>query len=88
MIILAIVGGTVVLILTSQFFTWTRSNAWEINAVQGRYFIPIAPLIFLLLSNARFTWRLTTETVNRILIAFATSSLAYTLLIVFRRFYV
>jgi len=88
LIILAIVGGTVVLILTSQFFTWTRSNAWEINAVQGRYFIPIAPLIFLLLSNARFTWRLTTETVNRILIAFATSSLAYTLLIVFRRFYV
>jgi len=47
LIILAIVVGTVVLILTSQFFTWTRWNAWAINAVQGRYFIPIAPLVFL-----------------------------------------
>jgi len=87
LIILAIVGGTVALILTSQFVTWTGSNAWKISALQGRYFIPIAPLVFLLLYNTRFTWRLARERVHRLLIAFAAGSLAYTLLIVYRRFY-
>ena len=87
LIILAIVAGTVALILTSQFVTWTGSNAWKISALQGRYFIPIAPLVFLLLYNTRFTWRLARERVHRLLIAFAAGSLAYTLLIVYRRFY-
>lgn len=48
LIILAIAG----LIFTSIFLQWT-TNANEINGVQGRYFIPILPLILFLLGSMK-----------------------------------
>ncbi len=52
-VILGIVAVSVVLILTSQFILWSSIAAGTIGRAQGRYFIPIAPLAFLLLRSLR-----------------------------------
>ena len=51
-ILLALYAGiTSGIISTSQYLTWTPVGAPEISGLQGRYFIPIAPAIFVLLYN-------------------------------------
>lgn len=49
LIVFAIVG----LIFTSLYLQWTKTESNSIMGVQGRYFIPILPLILLLLSNLK-----------------------------------
>lgn len=49
------------LIFTSLFVQWTRPHVFEIKGVQGRYFLPILPLIGILLSRFKF---LTTKKFN------------------------
>jgi len=41
-------------VFTSQYLVWTPVGAAVIEGVQGRYFIPFAPLFFLLFYNRRF----------------------------------
>lgn len=40
-----------ILIMTSLYMTWTKVGSELVSGVQGRYFIPIAPLLFMLLYN-------------------------------------
>ncbi|WP_017721846.1 DUF2142 domain-containing protein [Kamptonema formosum] len=42
------------LIFTLFYITWTPAGADAIQGIQGRYFIPLAPLFFLLLYNQTF----------------------------------
>lgn len=46
-----VLAASVAMVITSQFILWTRMTAGSINRAQGRYFIPVAPLAFLLLRN-------------------------------------
>lgn len=41
-------------VFTSQYLAWTNVGAPVIEGVQGRYFIPVAPLFLLLFHNRRF----------------------------------
>ncbi len=50
-IVFGVLTASVVMVITSQFVLWTRMAAGSINRAQGRYFIPVAPLAFLLLRN-------------------------------------
>jgi uncharacterized membrane protein len=45
--------GLVILIFTFFFITWTEPGARNIEGVQGRYMIPIAPLFFIMFMNGR-----------------------------------
>ena len=47
LIVLAVVG----LIFTSLYIQWTKTESESIMGVQGRYFIPVLPLLLLLLSQ-------------------------------------
>ena len=51
LIILAMFTAGVLLIETGQYLNWTPVGQNYIEGVQGRYFIPYAPLFFLLLYN-------------------------------------
>jgi uncharacterized membrane protein len=42
------------IVATGQYVTWTPVGAAKINAIQGRYLIPVIPLLVLLLYNHRF----------------------------------
>lgn len=41
-------------ILTSMFLAWTYNDILSIQGVQGRYFIPIAPVLFLVFRINQF----------------------------------
>ncbi|MDE7422306.1 MAG: DUF2142 domain-containing protein [Lachnospiraceae bacterium] len=43
------------LVLTSMFFAWTPIGSPIIEGVQGRYFLPIVPLAFLILNNKKIS---------------------------------
>ncbi len=55
--------GVIGLIFTSLFIQWTTVGSHIIEGVQGRYFLPILPLILFLLGNISFqshkNWNLT-----------------------------
>ena len=54
LIALAIIG----LVFTSLYIQWTETTEVVIKGVQGRYFLPILPLILLLLRKAKNTYQL------------------------------
>jgi uncharacterized membrane protein len=54
-IFLALIALSAFLIVaTGQYITWTPVGAAKINAIQGRYLIPVIPPLVLLLYNHRF----------------------------------
>lgn len=50
-VILLIILGVVALMFTSLYVQWTRYSSDIIEGVQGRYFLPIISLVFLLIGN-------------------------------------
>ncbi|HYH46461.1 MAG TPA: DUF2142 domain-containing protein [Thermoanaerobaculia bacterium] len=53
LVLLAVVAGTLAAISASQYLTWTPVGAGRIEGLQGRYFIPAAPLVLLLFTRRR-----------------------------------
>jgi uncharacterized membrane protein len=51
LLILSMVISTIILIYTISYLTWTPVGQNTIDGLQGRYFIPILPLVFLLFYN-------------------------------------
>ncbi|MCX5634369.1 MAG: DUF2142 domain-containing protein [Planctomycetota bacterium] len=45
----------VILIFTSQYLSWTLPKASLIEGLQGRYFIPVCPLLLMLLYNQKIS---------------------------------
>lgn len=62
LIILAITG----LIFTSIFLQWT-TNKTQINGVQGRYFLPIFPLILFLVGNIKLQTSYDDEKITKVI---------------------
>ncbi len=46
-----IVGSLLILIMLSQYLSWDIVGEGSIYPLQGRYFIPVFPLLFIMLSN-------------------------------------
>ena len=44
--------ASIVTVELSEYVSWTAAGANGIEGVQGRYFIPIAPLLFLVISRS------------------------------------
>ncbi len=53
-VLIFVFGAVFVLIMLSQYLTWDAVGADLVEPFQGRYFIPIFPLIFMLLYNVKF----------------------------------
>jgi uncharacterized membrane protein len=85
LIILGIFGITTLLIFTSTYFFWSRPMAGDINGLQGRYFIPIGPLFFLLFYNRKLSPRI--KHLPRILACCSAISLTIALYEILKRFY-
>lgn len=50
-LILSVITLTAILIFTISYLTWTPVGKTTIDGLQGRYFIPFLPLIFLMFHN-------------------------------------
>ena len=83
MILAATLFTSIILICLSQYLTWTPVGRARI---QGRYFIPLSPLIFLLLSNKKI--KLNFNLKNFAIVCFSFFSLIYTLIVLIKRFYI
>jgi uncharacterized membrane protein len=55
LLLLAIFAATLLVVSLSQYLIWTPVNADEIHGIQGRYFLPVAPLA--LLAAAQRRWK-------------------------------
>jgi hypothetical protein len=50
----AIAGAVLLLLSLSQYVTWTPLGAGFVDGLQGRYFLPVAPVAAILFYNRRF----------------------------------
>jgi uncharacterized membrane protein len=64
-------GFLVILIFTIQYLSWTPVGKRSIDSVQGRYFIPFAPLFLILFNSRRFSFSMEDNAVaRRLLVGF------------------
>jgi len=83
----AVAAAAIVLVVTSQFFIATPEGSSSIDRAQGRYFIPLAPLLFFTLANDALAARLGLGRLQRWLPAFTAATLGLALVFVVRRYY-
>jgi uncharacterized membrane protein len=57
LVLLVCVIGTLFIIATMMYMSWTPVGQEVIEGIQGRYFIPISPLIFLVFYNRKFHFK-------------------------------
>jgi uncharacterized membrane protein len=87
-IFLSIIAGTAFLISALLYMTWSPIGGDSIEGIQGRYFIPVAPLIFLLFYQHRLEWKHFTRFAPVIVAVTVIFSLIITLWTVYHRYYV
>jgi uncharacterized membrane protein len=87
-IFLLIIGGTAFLISTLLYMTWSPIGQDFIAGIQGRYFIPIAPLIFLLFYHHKLEWNHFSRFAPVMVAAAVIFNLTMTLLTIYHRYYV
>jgi uncharacterized membrane protein len=73
-----------ILILLSQHLTWDRVGADVIGTIQGRYFIPVFPLLALLFYNRRFS---VPSLSAFVVICFSLIALLFMIQILYERYY-
>jgi uncharacterized membrane protein len=86
-IFLLIIAGTAFLISALLYMTWSPIGGNFIEGIQGRYFIPVAPLIFLLFYQHKLKWRHFPRFASLIVTVTVIFSLIITLLTVYQRYY-
>lgn len=86
LISLIILSIVFISIFTLEFITWTPVGSATIAGIQGRYFIPVAPLFFILFFNKKFNYDL--KFFNKTIIFFIIIVLIFTLFIIIRRYYI
>lgn len=82
----AVAAGFTALLLT-MFLYATEAGSNDIVRIQGRYFIPISPLIFLILNNSKVSGVFNQKNFNMFIPPFVFLSLVYTIRVVIRRYY-
>jgi uncharacterized membrane protein len=55
-ILAAVIVASLLILSLSQYLIWTELGAGVIEGLQGRYFLPIAPLALLLVASNRLRW--------------------------------
>ena len=73
----------IVIIMLSQYLTWNPVGSNKVYPLQGRYFIPVFPLFFLILTNKKLKIKIR----NSILFIFILFLNIYSLIYLYNRFY-
>ncbi|MCF8370849.1 MAG: DUF2142 domain-containing protein [Bacteroidales bacterium] len=84
-IILCSVVAMISLIMLSQYLTWVAVGNEKMRILQGRYFIPVFPLLFMLLNNSRFNRQ---NLVSAAVILFSIFILSLSAWTIYSRYYV
>lgn len=79
--------ATIFLIYLLSYFTWTPVGQASIEGIQGRYFIPIAPLLFLLFYNRKFFLNIHDSKLDVVLVCYSLFALVISLIVLLDRYY-
>ncbi len=77
--------GSLFLLLLSQHLTWDVIGGDTIYTIQGRYFIPLFPLLFMLLYNTKLNY---SKAVALLIIVFSILALSVSTYTLYTRYYV
>jgi uncharacterized membrane protein len=77
---------SVLLITTATYIYWSEVGG-AVTGLQGRYFIPLSPLFFLLLYTNKDFFKIRPQFLKILGIVVPNISLAWTLEVLFKRFY-
>ncbi len=83
-----IIIGTAFLISALLYMAWSPIRGNSVEGIQGRYFIPVAPLLFLLFYNKKVKWNEFEKYAHKIVYATVIISLIITLNTVIKRYYI
>ncbi len=87
MLVLASLVGSVLLIFVTFYFLWTPAGAHIVLGVQGRYFLPLLPLLILLFSAKKQIINISPQTAGRVVQAGSAVGLCATVIVIVNRFY-
>ncbi|MGB7275835.1 MAG: DUF2142 domain-containing protein [Geitlerinemataceae cyanobacterium] len=85
-IIISIVLALNIVVLSSLAYLWNPIGSQSIGGIQGRYFIPISPLFFMLLVNRKFEFD--RRILQKIIVLYLLFSCILTLTILIHRYYI
>ena len=86
-ILLISVTSGVLIIITSIYLQFNSIGNTIIEGIQGRYFIPLSPLVFLLLYNKKINFMTNLYSQGISIIIFCSNILTYTLYVLISRYY-
>lgn len=78
---------SILLVSTLAFIGWAPVGSKTIN-IQGRYFIPLSPLFFLLFYNRKISRNLHSSGAHLAIACYALFSLTYTAYVIIKRYYI
>lgn len=85
--IVAILIFSILLIYLLTYLSWTPVGQEVVEGIQGRYFIPVAPLLFLLLYNRKVLLNIRSSTLGLIIVLFSLFALIISLAVIINRYY-
>ena len=86
-VIFATVLLSILLVCTLAFIGWAPVGSKSIG-IQGRYFIPLSPLFFLLFHNRKFGLNLQNARLQTAMVCYSLFALTYTVFVIIKRYYI
>ncbi len=86
-IVLITLLGSCAIVITSAYLKWNSVGKPWIDGLQGRYFIPLAPLLFLLLYNTKLDFKLWIPKFSWLISCYLLGILGYTSWVLLNRYY-
>lgn len=83
----SVFGASVLVVMTTLYISWNALAFPVVQGVQGRYFIPVAPLLFLPLYSQKIRVR-TFDAISVVVASYTTVILLVTTHVLVRRYYV
>lgn len=88
LIILAVLLSSIFLIYLLTYLSWSSVVGQEvIEGIQGRYFIPLAPLLLLLFYNKKISLDIRSENLSSVIVSYSLFALTISLSAIMNRYY-
>ncbi len=85
--IIAVLFASIFLIYFLTYLAWTPVGKEAVEGIQGRYFIPIAPLLFLLFYNTKLTLNIQNNKLGLVIVLYSLFVLTISLSVLISRYY-
>lgn len=85
--IFAVLLSTIFLLYLLIYLSWTPVGQKVVEGIQGRYFIPLAPLLLLLFYNRKVSLKIRTNKLGLVIVSYSLFALIISLSVLLNRYY-